>query len=271
MTTIAQAGTEPVLCSIEDGVATVTLNRPERNNGWTGEIEVAYFQTLADCDVDPNVRVIVVTGAGKSFCPGADINMLAGMSDGSEATPPPPGTWAPRRPNHFPMSIRKPIIGAINGACAGVGLIQALMFDMRFAAAGAKFTVAFSRRGLIAEYGSAWLLPRIVGQSKAMDLLLSSRTITAEEALQMGLVDRVLPKEQVLAATLAYATDMATNCSPASMAVMKRQVLAASHMPLDEAAAMAYKEMVASFDRPDFGEGIGSFVQRRAPQFPPLT
>ena len=268
---VDQSASAPVLCSVDQGVATVTLNRPERNNGWSAEIETAYFQILADCDANPDVRVIVVTGAGKSFCPGADMNLLTGMSTGSEAAPGAGGAGAPRRPSHFPLSIRKPILGAINGACAGVGLVQALMFDLRFAAAGAKFTVAFSRRGLIAEYGSAWLLPRIVGQSKAMDLLLSSRTIVAEEACSMGLVDRVLPKEQVLDQTLAYAYDVAANCSPASMAVMKRQVLEASHLTIDEAAAVANREMIASFGRPDFSEGVSSFVERRQPGFPPLT
>ena len=263
-----------VLCSIEGGVATLTLNRAAANNGWIGAMQVRYFDLLRACEADPGVRAIVVTGAGKTFCPGADMDMLsaagqAGGLDTAAATG--PVAAAEPLPGYTPMLINKPTIGAINGACAGVGLVQALMLDIRIAAAGAKFTIAFSRRGLIAEYGSAWLLPRIVGHSNALDLLMSSRIVLAEEALALGLVNRVVPKDEVLDASLAYAHDLADNCCPTSMSIMKQQVLADYFRTLPQSVEVADREMRASLRRADFKEGVASYLQRRQPDFSPLT
>ena len=266
---------DAVLCEIESGVATLTLNRPERNNGWTGEIEGRYFDLVEECNASPDVRAIVVTGAGKSFCPGADMKTLSGFSARQDAAPnggpETPVVALSRRPGYFPMLIGKPLIGAINGACAGVGLVQALMFDVRFAAAGAKFTTAFSRRGLIAEYGSSWLLPRLVGHSRALDLLMSSRVILSEEALEMGLVNRVFPGAELLDEAKAYAHDLATNCCPTSLSIMKQQVLADYTLTLPEAVEAADREMNKSLRRPDFKEGVSSYLERRAPSFSPYT
>jgi enoyl-CoA hydratase/carnithine racemase len=249
----------------DDGVAILTLNRPDRMNAWTGELETRYFQLLADCEQDDAVRAIVVTGAGRGFCPGADMDLLQGLGGGGESL-----AAAERKPVTFPLTIRKPLIGAINGACAGVGLVQALMFDVRFAAAGAKFTFAFARRGLIAEYGSSWILPRLVGMSRALDLLMSSRTFTAEEALELGLVNYVVPKEEILDAAVAYASDLATNCSPMSMAVMKQQLYGHALVGVDAALDESNKLMRESLARADFKEGVQSYVQKRPPLFEPL-
>src|SRR5919199_1535839 len=206
---------EVVQRSIRDGVALLTLNRPERLNAWTGEMERAYFDLLAECGDDEDVRAIVVTGAGRGFCAGADMQELQSIGDGGvdEAA-----RGRDRRPQAFPLTIPKPILAAINGPVAGIGLVQALMCDIRFAAAGAKITTAFARRGLVAEHGISWALPRLVGPAHALDLLLSGRVVLAEEAAQMGLVNRVLAPEQLLDETLAYARDMAASCSPAAMA-----------------------------------------------------
>jgi enoyl-CoA hydratase/carnithine racemase len=269
--TTDQAPTDLALLDVDRGVATITFNRPESNNGWTGGLEQAYYNRLEQCQADPDVKVIVVTGAGRSFCPGADMNMLSGAASGgapiggSGAGEQPVGRTT--QPLNFPATVTKPVIGAINGACAGVGLVQALMFDLRFAAEGAKFTVAFARRGLIAEYGSAWLLPRLVGQSNALDLLLSSRVVLADEAQRMGLVNRVIAKDDLLGASQAYARDLAQNCSPTSMAVMKQQVTRAWEMDLPEAMTEAYRLMNETLRRPDFVEGVSSFVQKRTPTF----
>jgi enoyl-CoA hydratase/carnithine racemase len=219
----------------------------------------------------------VVTGAGRGFCAGADMNELqelgengldskigAGAADPSRAL-------AERRPQSFPHSIPKPIIAAINGPCAGIGLVQALMCDLRFAAKGAKLTTAFARRGLVAEHGISWILPRLVGPARALDLLLSGRVVLAEEALELGLVNRALAPESLIEETLAYARELAVQCSPASMAAMKRQVYADLDRGLDDALEQADRLMLASFSGPDFVEGVTSFVERRDPSFAALA
>lgn len=257
---------ELVLRSVEDGVCVLTLNRPERMNAWTHPLEERYFDLLAEADADPEVRVVVVTGAGRGFCPGFDMEALAGMSTGDGD----PAAAAPSRPQTFPLSVRKPIVAAINGACAGIGLVQALMCDIRFAAAGAKLTTAFARRGLVAEHGSSWLLPRLVGPARALDLLLSGRVFLAEEAASLGVVNAVLPRDELLDHAVAYARDLATNCSPAAMAAMKEQVYRDLHGGLDDAVENANRLMLESFARPDFAEGVASFTERRPPRFAPL-
>lgn len=247
----------------DDGVALLTLNRPDRLNAYTIEMEDRYFDLLTEADTDPAVRAIVVTGAGKGFSPGADLDALSGndpLDFGS----------LKRRPTTLPLTIRKPIIGAINGAVAGVSLVQALQFDLRFAGEGVKMTFSFPQRGLVAEYGVSWLLPRLIGTSRALDLLLSARVVTAEEALQLGLVNRVVPREQVLDEALAYAADLAANCSPASLAVIKQQVYADWENDLETSRIRVAHLMAASFKGPDFKEGVRSFLEKRPASFPPL-
>ncbi|MGH9005546.1 MAG: enoyl-CoA hydratase-related protein, partial [Acidimicrobiia bacterium] len=205
------------LSEVSDGVCTLTLNNPERRNAWSFAMESRYFDLLEQADTDPDVRVVVLTGAGKTFCPGADIAVLGKISDRGAMK------LEGRRSNDFPRTIRKPLIAAINGACAAIGLTQALNCDVRFAARGARFTTAYARRGLPAEYGTSWLLPRLIGVEKALDLLMSARVFEADEARDLGLVSRVCDPETVLAEAQAYAADMAANCSPRSMAAMRAQ------------------------------------------------
>ena len=262
------ADEDVVLWEEAGGVATLTLNRPDRMNAWTGPMEARYFDLLERAAASPSVRAVVVTGAGRGFCPGADMDLLSGAS-GEKAgglTATGPGS----RPKTFATTVPKIIVAAVNGACAGVGLVQALCCDVRFAAAGAKWTTAFARRGLVAEYGSSWLLPRLVGTSRALDLLASGRVFTSEEALQLGLVSRVLPPDDLLPAAQAYASELAASCSPASMAVMKEQVYRAWDESLAEAVARADGLMVQSLSGVDFVEGVTSYVERRSPTFAPL-
>jgi enoyl-CoA hydratase/carnithine racemase len=255
---------EVVQMQVEDGVALLTLNRPERLNAWTTEMEHVYFALLEQCGADEQVRAIVVTGTGRGFCAGADMQQLQALGDGTLTES---AATAERRPQSFPLSIPKPIIAAVNGACAGIGLVQALMCDMRFAAEGAKLTTAFARRGLIAEHGISWILPRLIGPSRALDLLLSGRVVFAEEAQALGLVNRVYAPDRLLDAALEYAGELAAHCSPASMATMKRQVYADLERTLPDALAEADRLMLASFTAPDFVEGVASFVERRDPRF----
>lgn len=256
-----------VLCSIDRGVAVLTLNRPERGNAWTVPMEEEYFDLLRECERNPDVRVIVLTGSGKTFCPGLDSANLTDIAEGNT-----PAISRDRRPSTYPTTISKPIIAAINGACAGIGLIQALVCDVRFAAAGVKITTAFARRGIMAEHGIAWLLPRVVGTGRAMDLLLSGRVVLSEEALELGLVNRVVPRESLMAEVRAYAEDLATNCSPLAMATMKSQVYAAAESPLEAARARAIELWNDRHKpHPDFKEGVQSFVERRSPNFAPVA
>ena len=258
---------EVVQRSIEDGVAVLTLNRPDRLNAWTAEMEAAYFELLAECAERADVRAIVVTGAGRGFCAGADMEELRSIGeDGLEAA----ARGRDTRPQSFPLTIPKPIIAAINGPVAGIGLVQALMCDIRFAAEGAKITTAFSRRGLVAEHGISWILPRLIGPAGALDLLLSGRVLLAEEAAELGLVNRVLAPDRLLDETLGYAHEVVVHCSPASMATMKRQVYGDLERGLEEAVSEANRLMIESLRAPDFVEGVASFVERRDPQFAAL-
>jgi enoyl-CoA hydratase/carnithine racemase len=258
---------EVVQMRVEDGVALLTLNRPERLNAWTTEMESMYFALLEQCADDEQVRAIVVTGAGRGFCAGADMQQLQALGDGTLTAS---AETEERRPQSLPLSIPKPIIAAINGACAGIGLVQALMCDMRFAAEGAKLTTAFGRRGLIAEHGISWILPRLVGPARALDLLFSGRVVFAEEAQALGLVNRVLAPDRLLDAALDYARELAVHSSPASMATMKRQIYADLERTLPDALAEADRLMLASFTAPDFVEGVASFLERRDPRFAAL-
>ena len=250
-----------VLYEVVDRVAVVTLNRPERLNGWIPEMEYAFFDALGRAAEDPGVGAIVVTGAGRAFCAGGDIGYMDGMD----------GKAPPRkRPMTFPTSVPKLIVAAINGACAGLAFVEVLMCDVRFAAAGAKLTTSFARLGLIAEIGSSWLLPRLVGTSRALDLLLSGRVITAEEAHALGVVDRVVPPDDLLPQAIAYARDVATNCSPASVAMIKAQVYRDTTRDLASAYDDAERLMHISLRGPDLAEGLASYLEKRPPQFAPL-
>jgi len=263
----------PVLFELRDsGVAVVTLNRPERMNAWGGGLASAFYRCMDRAEADPAVRVIVLTGSGRAFCAGADmgdLDTIGGASEGNGETD--VTQLVGERHPHFVTTLRKPIIAAINGACAGIGLTQALMCDVRFAAAGAKFTTAFSRRGLIAEYGISWILPRVVGWSAALDLLLSGRMFYAEEAAALGLVKEVVPPDELLPRALAYAEDMALHCAPSALAVIKEQIYGDALRHLPDTSAQAEKLMHESMLRPDFIEGITAFFEKRPPEFPPLT
>jgi enoyl-CoA hydratase/carnithine racemase len=258
--------TESILLrDLDAGVLLLTYNRPERNNGWTIDLEEAYFGALAEAAKDPAVHAIVVTGAGRSFCPGLDMEVLSAATEGERQPD------RPRRPMTFARSVPKPVIAAINGACAGIGFIQACAADIRFAARGAKFTTAFARRGLPAENSLSWLLPRIVGNGTAMDLLLSSRVLVAEEAHAIGLVNRIWESDELLPETLAYAKDMAVNCSPRSMAAIKQQVLGDWERTAEESRQLALQLLAKLSKEADFVEGVRSFTEKRPPKFGGLS
>jgi enoyl-CoA hydratase/carnithine racemase len=254
-----------VLSDVRHGVATLTLHAPERRNAWSVEMEHRYFELLDRAAADDDVRAIVLTGAGGSFCPGLDTSRLAAGAAGGGLQ------LAGRRSQHHALTIPKPMIAAINGACAGIGLVQALVCDVRFVAKGARLSTAYARRGLPAEYGMSWLLPRLVGTERALDLLLSARTFTGEEAVVLGLASRLCEPDEVLPAAVAYAHDLARLCSPRSMAVIRRQVWGDLSRGYSEANGVWLDAMLrGNADNPDFVEGVASFVERREPRFAPL-
>jgi enoyl-CoA hydratase/carnithine racemase len=249
---------------VVDGVATITLHNPDRKNAWSLAMEHQYFARLDDAAAAAEVRAIVVTGAGTAFCPGMDMAALEQTAAAGELV------RTGRRPMHYALGIPKPMIAAINGACAGIGLIQVLYCDLRFAARGARMSTSFTRRGLGAEYGTSWMLPRLVGVERALDLLLSGRTFDAEEAHAMGLVGRVCEPDTVLRDAQAYAADLARFSSPRAMAAVRYQVYADLGDDFDASWARTLSIMQRMNGLPDFAEGIASFVERRDPDFPPL-
>lgn len=268
---------QDILYRVEDGVAVVTLNRPDKLNAWRGEMDRDVRAAMRVASDDPAVRVIVLTGAGKGFCAGADMGLLQTIQSGdagaSRSVVNAHKPWdASANPNFqkqyswFP-AVPKPILAGVNGAAAGLGLILSLYCDIRFASDAAKFTTAFSKRGLIAEHGISWLLPRLVGFANAADLLYSSRVITAQEALAMRLVSRVIPAASFESELMAYAKMLASEVSPRSLREMKREIWNAQFQPLGEAIEAANADMPPSFASEDFKEGVAHFVEKRAPRF----
>lgn len=267
-----------ILEDLKDGVLTLTLNRPDRLNAWTPVMQAELETAIRAAGGNADVRCIIVTGAGRGFCAGADMNHLQDIQGDTDA-----GTKSAtaRVERGVPEGLEKiydgrfgylyacpkPIIAAINGPCAGIGLIFALFADMRFAAEDAKFTTAFAQRGLIAEHGIGWLLPRLVGEANAMDLLFTARVFKGAEAADLGLVNKALPSDELMQHVIGLAAHLSKMVSPRSVAIMKRQVRASYFQSYSESLAEADIAMAESFTTFDFKEGVASFVERREPAF----
>ena len=269
---------EAITYEVSEMIATLTLNRPDKLNAWTMRMEQEYRHALATAEQDDDVRVIIITGAGRGFCAGADMSLLSSVQSGeidaedAKGTDAEPGAGENipadfKKPYSFPAAINKPIIAAINGHAMGIGLVHTLYCDIRIASEEAKFGTAFVQRGLIAEHGISWMLPRLVGIENALDLLFSGRIIQAPEAKAMGLVSRVVAPDDLMTQARAYATHLATMSSPRSIRIMKRQVWDAMLQDLGPAIDIANEEMMESFGCEDFLEGIGSFLEKRPPNF----
>lgn len=282
---------EQLLVETKNRVTTITLNRPDRLNAWTAKMSVELRQAVVAAGDDPATRVIVITGAGRGFCAGADFERLQGIEENAsqgggddqlagagleERTSPFKTAVGPEIGDGYAGRFRyfydcpKPIIAAINGPCAGIGLVLTLYADLRYAASEAKFTTAFAERGLIAEHGVAWVLPRLVGEANALDLLLTARKFMGDEAQALGLVNKALPLDELEGHVAAVAKRLANDVSPRSVSVMKRQIRAAYHQSFAESLAVADGEMQASFPTHDFKEGVASFVERRPADFKSL-
>lgn len=267
-----------ILTDLSGGVLTITLNRPDRLNAWTGIMQSEVETAIRAGGADAAVRCIVITGAGRGFCAGADMGGLQSIQANAgetyqaktpELAPSAPSALEKVFPGRFGhmFACPKPIIAAINGPCAGIGLILTLFADMRYAAAEAKFTTAFAQRGLIAEHGIAWQLPRLVGEAHALDLLFTARKFDGVEAERIGLVNKAVPGEALMGFVGEVAQHLATQVSPRSVAIMKRQIRESYFQSYAASLETADAEMQASFATHDFKEGVASFVERRAPAF----
>ncbi|HWE68640.1 MAG TPA: enoyl-CoA hydratase-related protein [Acidimicrobiales bacterium] len=262
--------------AVADAVATITLHRPERLNAWTGRMHSEYRQLLARAAADTSVRVIVVTGSGRGFCVGADTRALEGHVErgsydaGVGADLARPGFGV--RPEFdadfaYQFGIPKPIIAAINGPAAGVGLVLACYCDLRFAAAGVKLTTSHGRLGLPAEYGLSWLLPRLIGLTRAADLLLSSRVVLSEEAAALGLVNQVVAPDELMTTTYAYANMLATEVAPSSLTATKQQLYRDFHRDVASSVNDAGARLAEMMQGPDFAEGVAALTEKRPPRF----
>lgn len=270
---------EEVMYEVDDPVATITFNRPDRLNALTARTQVEFKHALVQAEKDERVVGIIVTGAGRAFSAGADMQALSQIAQagemvndetlaeleadtrGRDIDPEMRVTWS------IIPSIRKPVIAAINGPVAGMSFAIASLCDLRFASAEAVFTTSFSQRGLVAEHGLSWTLARLVGPSRALDLLWTARKFGAEEAERIGFVDRVLPAGDLLSAARDYIVELAKNSSPTSIMVMKRQVYLHMVRTLSDAMDESNRLMAESLGRPDFREGVASFLEKRPPDF----
>jgi len=267
---------EQILYDVDDPVATITLNRPRQLNAWTDRMAAEVRHAVARAEADKGVVAIVLTGAERGFCAGADMKLLQSISAGQPQDAPPDALDADpgraemedyRGTYTYLISVRKPVIAAINGPVAGMAVPIVAACDLRFASDRAVFTTAFARRGLVAEWGSSWLLPRLLGPAHAMDVLFSARKFDATEAERIGLVNRVVPHDELLGFVRSYVEDLADNCSPTSISIMKKQVYEHLHGALGPAEKDAVRLMLQSFERPDFKEGVDAFLEKRSPRF----
>lgn len=271
---------EAILYTVADRIATITLNRPDRLNAWTPRMSEEVRDAMFQAARDEAVRVIILTGAGRAFCAGADMSELKTATEqGASALDSVDEETRmnikelgdvradfSKRYSYFP-AIPKPVIGALNGTAVGIGFAITLYCDIRIASQSARFSTLFAQRGLIAEHGMSWMLPRIVGLSNALDMLFSARMVGAEEALRMGLVSRVVPDEQLLEEALSVGTRLSTAVSPRSLKIMKRQIYEAQFQTLAEAIDLADEQMRISLQSDDFKEGVAHFIEKRPPAF----
>ena len=259
----------------KDRVATVTMNRPEKMNAWTPTMGAEMRAAMMDAEHDPNVGAIIVTGAGRAYCAGADMGALSNIAQGKSSArgAEQQDEWMARQRADYRtayswlLALNKPVIGAINGACVGLGFTTCLYQDIRIASENARMGLIFTQRGLAIEHGSSWMLPRIIGLPRAVELAITGRLVDAKEALEIGLVNRVTAPDKLMDTAREIATGIATKCSPLGVAQAKKMIY--QHLFTDLATGVreddASMEMMTKSE--DFKEGVKAFMEKRAPRF----
>ncbi len=268
---------QEIKLDIEDPIAIITMNRPDRLNAMTRRMLAELRHAFAAAESDERVVGTVLTGAGRGFCPGMDMEALDSISGTGEFSVDTAGLEADPGDSAmgddfvtgitYLLSLRKPLLAAINGPCAGLGFCIALLCDMRFVVRDAKFSTAFSKRGLVAEHATSWMLPRLIGSSRALDLLWSARKFDGEQADRLGLVDRLCEPGTSVDRAREYLTELATTTSPTSLMIIKQQVYRDLMTPLGPAMLETERLMAESLNRVDFREGVRSFIEERPPSF----
>ena len=271
---------EEILYEVDGPAAVITMNRPASLNAFTQLMLAEIRHALGAAEKDESVVGIVLTGAGRGFCAGMDMNALGEMTTGGRRSGAFPHLACdPGNPDGDPnfqtaitylLGIRKPLIAAVGGAAAGMGLCYALFSDLRFVERRAKLTTSFATLGLVAEHGASWILPRLIGPSRALDLLWTSKRVDGEEAYRLGLADRLCEEGACVADAKAYIGELAKSAAPLSLMMMKRQVYRHLNAELGPAMQETNRWMEESLERDDFGEGVRSFVEKRAPKFTTL-
>jgi enoyl-CoA hydratase/carnithine racemase len=255
---------EQIQVEVKDGVATITLNRPEKLNAYTAQMGTEIHAAFAELDANDEARVIVVTGAGRAFCAGADLAARGGATFDRSAQNPDPNPRAEAQIR--PWNMKKPIIAAINGPAVGVGITLPMQWDIRVAAESARIGFVFVRRGVIPEALSTWLLPRLIGVAKANELLLTGRIITAKEALDFGIVSHVWPDAEFRQKVWELASDIAANTAPVSVAITKRLIYGLlGELSFEQGQAVDHKAFNWAGSQPDSREGVTSFIEKRKP------
>jgi enoyl-CoA hydratase/carnithine racemase len=264
MTATENHTAELINYTVSDMVAVIVLNRPDRLNAWNPPLETAYVHALRRATTDSGVRAVVVAGAGRAFCAGADKSVLDAIEDRGSAD----GAIGDRRLQlqDFEPAVPKPVIAAVHGHCVGIGLAHALSCDIRFTTANASWSAPFARLGLVAEQGTAWLIQRIAGYSTAADLLLTGRAIRGDEAYRLGLADHLIDGD-VLAAAVTYASEIAQLCAPSALAVIKSQLQHDTKVDLCTAADKADELTLGALSGADFAESMRAVRERRRPRF----
>jgi enoyl-CoA hydratase/carnithine racemase len=266
-----------ILYDKSERIATVTMNRPDKMNAWTAKMGAEMREAMLDADRDDNIGAIILTGAGRAYCAGADMSGLSEISQGrataggAVATPqdglPKDARPDYRTPYSWMLALKKPVIGAINGACVGLGFTYSLYQDIRIASDKARMGLIFVQRGLAIERGSSWMLPRIIGATRAAELAVTGRLVDAQEALAIGLVNRVVPHDKLMETAREVASHIANKCSPLGVAQAKKMIW--GHLFTDLATAI--KEDDASMQMmtksADFAEGVKAFIEKRSPRF----